>query len=121
MPHQITTTDTKLSINVGGKLGTLQNAIVLGVTQAKKNDAVKAWIQREIDVRILLTDLPNDEPTKTVNPDQPNFFWGRSDGTPHPNDNNNDWLIARDTIVTDVQFVDGRYVVSQTTARREAL
>ena len=74
---------------------------------------LKGLLQAEIDTRIPKADLPDDEPTKTVNPDAPNFFWGDSNGAIQNNPNRNDHLIARDTVVTEVAFDGTRYVVAQ--------
>jgi len=45
---------------------------------AKINDA----IQVEIDQLKLLTDLPIDDPDRTINPNRPELFWSDSDGNP---------------------------------------
>lgn len=50
--------------------------------------------QQLIDYRIPLADLPADEPTKTVDPARPDFFW---DGTD---------IVSRSVIISDVSFTD---------------
>ena len=113
MPYPITTTDTFIEINIGGRVVHVNYADLPGNTPAQLANALKLLLQAEIDVRIPLADLPDDEPTKAVNPDAPNFFWGRSDGSIHPNPNQNTHLIARDTVVTEVVWDGARYVVTQ--------
>ncbi|KKM61730.1 hypothetical protein LCGC14_1528840 [marine sediment metagenome] len=113
MPYPISTTDTYIEINIGGRGVHIDYADLPGNTPTQLANALKLLLQAEIDVRILLVDLPDDEPTKTVNPDSPNFFWGRANGSIHANPNRNDHLIARDTVVTDVVWDGTRYVVTQ--------
>lgn len=43
---------------------------------------INAAIQAEIDTRVLLTDLPADDPDRTINPDRRDLFWSDADGTP---------------------------------------
>lgn len=116
MPHPIIATDTYIEINIGGRKARINYADLPGNTAAKLANALKIFLQDAIDTRLVLADLPDDEPTKTVNPDAPNFFWGQSDGSVHPNPARNDTLIARDTIITDVVWDGTRYSVKQVTA-----
>ncbi|KKL67496.1 hypothetical protein LCGC14_2134420 [marine sediment metagenome] len=113
MPYPITATDTFTEINVGGRVGRINHTDLGAGGQAKLALVLKGLLQAEIDVRILRDDLPDDEPTKTVNPDAPNFFWGDSNGVIQNNPNRNNHLIARDTVVTEVVWDGTRYVVSQ--------
>ena len=99
MPYPITTTDTSIEINIGGRVVHIDYADLPGNTPAQLANALKLILQAAIDVRIPLADLPDDEPTKAVNPDRPNFFWGRANGLIHANPIQNNHLIARDTIV----------------------
>ncbi len=113
MPYPITVTDSYIEINIGGRVARIDYADLPGNTPVQLANALKLLLQAEIDTRIPLTDLPDDEPTKTVNPAAPNFFWGRANGSIHANPNQNDHLIARDTVVTEVVWDGTRYVVSQ--------
>ena len=113
MPYPITATDTFTEINVGGRVGRINHTDLGSGGQAKLALVLKELLQAQIDTRIPIADLPDDEPTKTVNPDAPNFFWGRPNGTIHANPNQNDHLIARDTVVTEVVWDGTRYVVTQ--------
>ena len=113
MPYPITTTDSFIEINIGGRVVHINYADLPGNTPAKRTNALKLLLQAEIDFRVSIADLPDDELTKTVNPDAPNFFWGKFDGTIHPNPNQNDHIIARDTVVTDVAWDSSRYGVTQ--------
>ena len=79
----------------------------------KKADYIKAQFQALHDTRIPLTDLPDDEPTKTVDPNQDNFYWGDGNGVAHPETPSlNTHLIARDWIETDCWWDSGRFVTS---------
>jgi len=113
VPYPIIATSTFTEINVGGRVGRINHTDLGAGGQAKLVLVLKDLLQAEIDVRIPLADLPDDESTKTVNPDAPNFFWGDSDGVVQNNPNRNDHLIARDTVVTDVAWDGTRYVVTQ--------
>lgn len=44
---------------------------------------INAAIQARIDLRILRTDLPVDDPDRTINPNNPRMFWSDADGTPN--------------------------------------
>ncbi len=57
---------------------------------------MQTLLQLEIDSRIRRNQLPNDEPTKSVDPDQENIFW---DGTD---------IVTRSDIIT-VSHVNGKY------------
>lgn len=120
MPYPIIATDTYTEINVGGRVARINHTDLGPGGQAKLALVLKELLQAEIDTRIPLADLPDgsdpligDEPTRTVNPDLTNFFWGDSNGIVQNNPNRNDHLIARDTVVTDVVWDGTRYVVSQ--------
>ena len=113
MPYPIIATDTFTEINVGGRVGRINHADLGPGGQAKLALVLKELLQAQIDTRIPLVDLPSDEPTKTVNPDAPNFFWGDSNGEIQNNPNRNDHLIARDTVVTEVVWDGAVYVVTQ--------
>lgn len=113
MPYPITATDTFTEINVGGRKARINHTDLGPGGQAKLALALMGLLQAQIDTRIPIADLPDDEPTKTVNPDASNFFWGDSNGAVQNNPNRNNHLIARDTVVTDVVWEGTRYVVSQ--------
>ena len=113
MPYPITATDTFTEINIGGRVGRINHADLGAGGQEKLALVLKGLLQTQIDVRIPIADLPDDEPTKTVNPDRPNFFWGRANGSIHANPNQNTHLIARDTVVTEVVWDRTIYVVTQ--------
>lgn len=113
MPYPIIATDSFVEINVGGRKGRINHTDLGAGGQAKLAIVLKELLQAQIDTRIPLADLPDDEPTKTVNPDAPNFFWGDSDGVVQNNPNRNDHLIARDTVVTEVVWDGARYFVAQ--------
>ena len=119
MPYPLTVNDTFIEINVGGRVARIDYADLPGNTPAQLANALKLLLQAEIDTRIPLADLPDDEPTKTVNPDAPNFFWGDGNGVVRPNPNQNDHLIARDTVVTLVEWdvTRSRYIIEQRTVR----
>lgn len=114
MPHPIEATDTYIEINTGGRKARIDYAELPGSTAAQLANAVKAFLQDAIDgPRGLIADFPDDEPNKTVNPDQPNCFWSRPDGTIHPNPGQNTHLTCRDTEITDVVWDGTRYMVKQ--------
>ncbi len=120
MPYPIIATDTYTEINVGGRVGRINHTNLGAGGQAKRARVLRGWLQDKIDDRIPIADLPDgsdpligDEPTRTVNPDLPNFFWGDSNGVIQNNPNRNDHLIARDTVVTDVVWDGAGYVVTQ--------
>ena len=66
---------------------------------------LKAAIQDYFDVRILRTDLPDDEPTKTTDAVRPDLFWDGAD------------LVGRGVVVTDVVWDGTTYGVSLRRAR----
>ena len=113
MPHSLKSTDTFVEVNVGGTITRINHSDLGAGGQKNLNDSMRDFLQAAIDVRIPIADLPDDEPTKTVNPDAPNFFWGDSNGVVQHNADKNDHLIARDTVVTEVVWDGVRYVVSQ--------
>lgn len=116
----IKSTDTFVEVNVGGTITRINHSDLGAGGQKNLNDSMRDFIQAAIDVRIPLADLPDgsdpsigDEPTRTVNPNKPNFFWGDDNGIVQNNADKNDHLIARDTVVTEVVFDGTRYVVTQ--------
>ncbi len=119
MPHSIISTDSYTEISVGGRVGRINHADLGSGGEAKLALVMKDLLQGQIDVRIPLADLPDDEPTKTTNPDSPSFFWGDSNGVVQANPNRNDTLISRDTIVTAVVWDGTVYVVYQIRARAQ--
>ena len=121
MPHPIIATDSYIEIKVGGHRITRVNYSELGAGNDKKRAGVlRDRLQAGIDTRIPIADLPDgsdpligDEPTRTVNPNRPGFFWGDSQGKVQTNPARNDHLIARDTVVTDVVWDGTRYSITQ--------
>ena len=113
MPHSLKSTDTFVEVNVGGTITRINHSDLGAGGQKNLNDSMRDFLQAAIDVRIPLADLPDDEPTKTVNPNAPNFFWANSDAKIKNREADNDRLIARDTVVTEVVWDGTRYVVSQ--------
>lgn len=113
MPYPITATTIFTEINVGGRVGRINHTDLGAGGQTKLALVLRELLQAQMDTRIPLADLPDDEPTKTVNPDALNFFWGDNNGVIQNNPNRNDHLIARDTVVTEVVWDGTRYVVSQ--------
>ena len=120
MPHSLKSTDTFVEVNVGGTITRINHSDLGAGGQKNLNDSMRDFLQAAIDVRIPLVDLPDgsdplvgDEPTRTVNPNAPNFFWGDSNGVVQNNPNRNNYLIERDTVVTEVVWDGTRYIVSQ--------
>ena len=106
MPYPVVSTDTYIEINVGGTKRRLNYADVPGnVWSAKRLERAKTMLQGFLDTRIPLVDLPDDEPTKTVDPRAEwggHFFWEGGD------------LVGRPDTITDVQWDGERLVISQT-------
>ena len=80
--------------------------------KTKTAAVLKALLQEDLTIRVKLKDLPDDEPTKTVDP-APQFgermFWeghGR-----------NKELVSRSTIVEDVTWDGARFVFTMRRAR----
>ncbi len=74
--------------------------------------ALKTLVQEDLTTRIKLRDLPDDEPTKTVDPAPEfgeRFFWEGRGG------NRN--LVSRSTIVEDVFWDGERFVFTMRRAR----
>ena len=67
-----------------------------GDANAKVALLLASMLQDEEDIVDKRSSLPNDEETKTTNPDKPNIFWRGGD------------IVTRSNIVT-VEFVDGEY------------
>lgn len=62
---------------------------------------LKELFQEDLTTRIRVRDLPDDEPTKTVDPARPDFFW-EGHGI-------NRELVARSTIVTGGDWDGEKY------------
>lgn len=57
------------------------NVANLTGSSADKAEKARAAIQQVIDVRILLSSLPSDDPDKTTDPARLNLFWSDSAGS----------------------------------------
>jgi len=68
-----------------------------GDANAKVAILLASMLQDEEDIVDKRSDLPNDEETRTTNPNKPNIFWRGGD------------IVTRSNIVT-VEFVGGEYV-----------
>ena len=87
----------------------LTDARFLDADKTKVALVLKELLQEDLTVRIRLRDLPDDEPTKTVDPAREDFFWeGRGI---------NKALVSRSTIVEDVFWDGQRFVFTMRVAR----
>lgn len=82
----------------------LQNA-----DKSKVAIALKAIVQEDLTTRIRLRDLPDDEPTKIVDPEREGFFW-EGNGI-------NRELVSRSTIVEDCVWDGERFVFTMRRAQ----
>lgn len=102
-------TDTFIEFDKGGNLLHIEYADIPGNNINARIDNLKAIAQSYLDRRQALADLPGDDPDKTTNPNRPDLFWGRSDGTVHPNPAQNDHLISRPVTLVDLTFDGVRF------------
>ena len=81
----------------------------LDADKTKTALVLKELLQEDLTVRIRLRDLPDDEPTKTVDPAREDFFWeGRGI---------NKELVSRSTIVESCVWDGERFVFWMRRAR----
>lgn len=114
MPYPVTATDTYIEINIGGRKARINYADLGTGGRAKLALVLKERLQAAIDgPRGLRSDLPDDEPNKTVNPNKPNEFWSDINGIVQKNPRLNDCITCRDTVVADVVWDGERYSVTQ--------
>ena len=106
-------TDTYVEVNLGEGWQRYNYADIPGNSGNQRAGAAKKILQELYDVRTLKTDLPIDDPRRTVNPNQPWSFWGRADGSVHQNDNQNTYSIDRSVEVVDVVWDGTRMIVEQ--------
>ena len=66
-------------------------------TPAKIAAKLQEVLQAELDFRVSRSSLPDDEETKSVDPQRSNIFWDGND------------IVSRSNIVT-VEYVDGMYI-----------
>lgn len=98
-----------IEINDGGRIIRVTETDVAPGAKDKMALAIQALLQFGLDTRIKIRDLPDDEPTKTVDPARSDFFWEGHDG--------NKELVARPVIVESVVWDGTRYVPTLTRAR----
>lgn len=71
---------------------------------AAKHAQLIAWGQRYLfDVISLISDLGEDDPDKTIDPDRTTAFWGDEDGTKNPGGL---WYVRRSVILVDFDIAD---------------
>ena len=73
--------------------------------RAAKSDRIKLALQTLLDYRVPRSSMPDDEPTKTADPAQPNFFWDGGD------------IVARSVIVEAAVWDGERFSVTLKRAR----
>ena len=102
----VTITDIYVELNRGGRTFRFNYADLPPGNFARKAEAARAALQAWIDDRLLLADMPADDPARISDPGLPHFFWGKLDGTPDPA---GPYLIGREVIVDSVTW-DGTRV-----------
>ena len=70
-----------LDVSISGQtVNYVVNTNNLTGSPAVRRETVRAALQTRFDNRILLTDLPSDDPDKTTDPNRPDIFWSDSTG-----------------------------------------
>lgn len=79
------------------KISDIEKTVEGEKTSAKIAFKLQEELQAQMDFRVPIASLPDDEETKKTDPARPNFFW---DGTD---------IVARSNIIT-VAYIDGKYI-----------
>ena len=101
----IVSTKEYIEIGQGRKLSrVLYSDLQLGDDNIRSDD-MKIRLQNSLDVRIPLTDLPNNDLDKTTDPARPDLFWDKGD------------LVGRGCVISAVTWDGQRHVVTIKRAR----